>query len=171
MLKKSKLTRREIVDLYATHSVSEIAKRNGTSNVIVLRVLHASGVKMRSRGNNELRRPHVTHGHCQVAAQLGMSPYRYVRLAAIVALGGTCAHCGEIDLRVLDINHINGVGAPSRRKGTKTVLCYTDHLAILNGRRLRHVEVRCCNCNRRHEYERGNIQEIPEAFYAKNCSD
>jgi hypothetical protein len=163
--RKSKLTKAEIVERYKTKSVCEIAKANGTSNSIVLRVLKEFGVPMRRQGHNLIRVVPITHGHCQQARRFGMTPYRYVRLMAIVTLGGKCVRCGETDLYVLDINHINGVNAPQRNKSRRrTDAKYAEHCRILAGGDFPHLEVTCCNCNRRHEVDRGNIPQIPQEF-------
>lgn len=39
-----------------------------------------------------------------------------LRLAALAALGGRCAHCGLTDARVLAIDHVNDDGAVERRE-------------------------------------------------------
>ena len=54
----------------------------------------------------------------------------------VLELGGKCVNCGETDIRVLQINHINGRDNPE-------------------------VDVRCANCNILYEYERGNLREWP----------
>ena len=156
---KGKLTYEQMVELYHTHSVNQIAKLDGTSYVAVLRLLHRLGVKMRSRGNNALRVAPVKHGYCQLARQCKMTPYRYVRLAAIVVLGGACVGCGETDLQVLDINHVNG-----RDAVRSTSAKYRQFCSILAGNHRLAVEVTCCNCNRRHEVVRGNIPGITKEF-------
>lgn len=161
---KGNLTADEIVELYKTKSVNAIAAIDGTCYVTVLKILHCRGVKMRKRGNNEVRVPQITHGYCQEAKKFGMTPYRYVRLAAIVKLGGRCVRCGDDDLYVLDINHINGEQATSRSRGSFTAARYKQHCRILDGQSLPFLEVTCGNCNRRHEVERGNIPKIPQEF-------
>jgi hypothetical protein len=69
---------------------------------------------------------------------------RLVHEKAIRKLGGKCVRCGETDIRVLQINHINGGGCRelSRRKATSF---YRD---IVAGRRKTDdLDVRCANCN------------------------
>lgn len=164
--RKSKLSKDEIVELYATKGIEEIGRLNGTSSIVVLRVLRERGVTMRARGNNSIRKQPVKHGYCQQAALCGMNPYRYVRAKALLLLGGECVICGTRDLRVLDINHINGEDCPQKKEGKTVGLKYQEHLRVLAGEDMPHLEVRCCNCNRIHEYERGNLQPIPDEFYA-----
>jgi hypothetical protein len=161
--KKGKLTHGEIISLYETHSVNQIAKIDGTSYVCVLRILHSAGVKMRPKGAKGLSGKTI-HGHAAAALAIGMTVHRYIRLKAVQSLGGRCNDCGETDLRVLDFNHINGEHAFKGRKRIKEQ--YRTCLAILAGNPPAHLEVLCCNCNRRHEYTRGNLRQIPEEFYA-----
>lgn len=156
---KGKLTKEQIVDLYATYSVNAIAEMDGTSRTVILRILHAADVDMRPRGHNDVRVAPVLHGHCRDAATFGMTPVRYVRLRAIQQLGGACDDCGETDLRVLDINHINGEGAA--RSANEL---YCQCLKVLDGEDTPNLQVLCCNCNRIHEYERGNLKPIPKDF-------
>jgi len=160
--RKGRFTKERIVEMYKMYSVNSIADMDGTTYGCIIRILHEAGVEMRSRGNNEVRVAPITHGYCQVAAQVGMTPYRYVRLAAIVKMGGVCTECGEDDLRVLDINHVNGKG---KRKGTAAR--YAECCNVLNQKKPpKNLNILCCNCNRRHEFDRGNIPPIPENFYA-----
>jgi len=165
--RKSKLSKQRIVELYKNHSISQIAKRNGTSNTVVIHVLHAAGVVMRDRGGGEFHNRPIKHGHAGRAIELGMDPYRYVRLLTVVKLGGACSVCGERDLRVLDVNHINGEGVVRTAKRRCQKARYAEMLKVLRGETVPYLEVRCCNCNRRHEYDRGIISAIPKGFYGK----
>ena len=61
-------------------------------------------------------------------------------------LGGACVVCGNIDIRVLQINHKN----EKDRRG------YSLVMAILAGRRGKDdLDLRCANCNLIYEYEKG----------------
>lgn len=66
----------------------------------------------------------------------------HLYIVAREALGNKCAHCGITDLRVLDIDHINGGGSEERRQ--------RDRLQILN--RIidgsKDYQLLCCNCHR-----------------------
>lgn len=68
-----------------------------------------------------------------------------------------CCVCGETDIRLLQINHING----RNNETTKGAELYS---AIVKGlRAAEDLDVRCANCNLLYEYERGNKQFPPEA--------
>ncbi len=78
------------------------------------------------------------------------------KLEAFRLLGGKCAHCGETDPRLLDINHKKGGG---NKEGLFGVDMY---VAIVNGKRsVEDLELRCCNGNRLYEYERGMRRNPP----------
>ncbi len=169
--RKSRLSKQKIVELYRTHSIQQIAGMNDTSNSIIIRVLHDAKVQMRPRGGGQFRLP-PKHGHAKRALELGMTVGRYVRLKVVLKLGGRCAGCGEDDIRVLDVNHINGEGLVRSKKYRRCPKArYADLVAILTGKTVSHIDVQCCNCNRRHEYERGVIPDIPEEFYGDDSSD
>lgn len=64
-------------------------------------------------------------------------------------LGGKCKGCGNTDIRVLQINHLNGGG----RKEVAGPLFYAR---ILSGERaIDDLDLRCANCNIIYEYEVG----------------
>jgi hypothetical protein len=155
-----KITPARIVELAATMTPLEIAKVAGLTRVTIYGYLKQAGIKLQAGaplGNQRGR----THGlHAQGRA-LGLEPWRFVRLLAVMRLGGKCAHCDVDDLRVLDINHIDG----EQRAGKSTAKMREQWLALAKGEKLPYLEVRCCNCNRLHEYERGNFSPIPTAFY------
>ena len=63
---------------------------------------------------------------------------------AIIKLGGKCVVCGETDVRILQINHINGGGNQERKK-RNPVSFYLD---IIAGRRKTDdLDVRCVKHN------------------------
>lgn len=79
-----------------------------------------------------------------------------MKLRAILVLGGKCVICGEDDLRILTVNHLNGHTGP--RSGPWGI--WRDSISlyarIANGSVSRNnLEVRCNNCNQVYEYERG----------------
>lgn len=75
--------------------------------------------------------------------------YRQNRGKAINKLGGKCVNCGETDLRVLQVNHLNGGGG----KDDKGLVFYRK---IVKGERdIEDLDVRCANCNILYEYEAG----------------
>jgi hypothetical protein len=150
---KGKLSYAEIKKLYKTKSINQIAELDGTSANIIQRALHTMKVKVRGRGGDGIGKPKHTHGHARFAKQMGMAVDRYYRLKVIVDLGGKCSKCKIDDLRVLEINHIDGRG----KHLSLSQLC----VRILKGqKRYRHmIDVRCANCNVLHEYERGNRKD------------
>ena len=76
--------------------------------------------------------------------------YWAVRYAVITMFGGKCAVCGIDDIRVLQINHINGGGNKDEMKGQKL------YRALLKGRRDKDgFDLRCANCNILYEFDKG----------------
>lgn len=164
--RKGKLTWEEIVQKYNTMSVNEIAQEDGTSYVTVLKGLHRLGVKMRPKGSAGNLKPRWTkHGFYKKDLLPGSSPTRQLRWLAITKLGGKCS-CGNKDLRVLQINHINGNLRPD--KNSSGIRCpkitRKQLVEIAKGNLTEGINVLCANCNIIHEYERGNITDI----YAQN---
>jgi hypothetical protein len=80
--------------------------------------------------------------------------YWHAKTTAIQILGGRCVGCGEDNVLVLSINHINGqAGIRDSR------LLYRD---IIAGRATpAEVDVRCLNCQLLYDYERG-VRKLPE---------
>ena len=76
------------------------------------------------------------------------------RKRAILKLGGKCMNCGETNLRVLQLNHINGGGTPERKRRNS----YQISMDVLKEKRT-DIDVRCANCNIIYEYERGRYKE------------
>ncbi len=71
---------------------------------------------------------------------------------AIKILGGKCIICGIDDLRILQINHIDGEGT----KEYKKIGNYIFYKSIIDGKRnLDDLDVRCANHNILYEYETG----------------
>lgn len=161
---RSRLTQAQVVELYAKHSLEQIAELNGTSRTQVWRTLKLAGVVMRSRGGaDDWGR---THGYTQRARDIGMRPNRYVRARAVLKLGGACRACGNSDLRVLQLNHINGEGKTSRNDK----VTYGEAVRILNGETLPYIEVLCANCNVIHEYDRGSISDVTSLVVADHLA-
>ncbi len=76
-----------------------------------------------------------------------------LRAELIAKLGGECSQCGEIDPRVLQINHLNGGGYRDvGRKNLKNMVQFYED--IVSGKRT-DIDLRCANCNILYEYERG----------------
>jgi exonuclease VII large subunit len=63
-----------------------------------------------------------------------------------------CIKCGERDIRILTINHLNGIGMKNR----KLEITVQFYRRIISGKRkIDDLDIRCCNCNILYEYERG----------------
>lgn len=80
-----------------------------------------------------------------------------------------CCICGNSDIRVLIINHINGGG----RKEHKSTAPLSFRKKIISGERATDdLDVRCQNCNIIYEYERGRCR-LPanwEAVYSSTVN-
>lgn len=71
---------------------------------------------------------------------------RRERNAVIEALGGKCVRCGFIDIRALQIDHING-GGSRERKEIKFKGAFNKHVlrSFLKGENK--YQLLCANCN------------------------
>lgn len=77
---------------------------------------------------------------------------RELRLKVLTKLGLKCVRCGFSDIRVLEIDHINGGGTSERR----TVFCYTILRRIWKGTDeevKNKYQILCANCNAIKKYE------------------
>jgi len=75
--------------------------------------------------------------------------YQKSKLKVIEMLGGKCCNCGNEDIRVLQVNHINGGGSEDNKLGN-------FYRRIVNGtRKTEDLELLCANCNIIYEYKRG----------------
>ncbi|MDD3412375.1 MAG: hypothetical protein PHY47_00055 [Lachnospiraceae bacterium] len=73
--------------------------------------------------------------------------YKNKRLEVINALGDKCCRCNFDDLRVLQIDHINGGGSQERK--TKSGTSYLYHVL----KNLSKYQLLCANCNWIKRYE------------------
>lgn len=158
----SNLTDAEIVELYKTKGSVEIAELNGTCALTVRRILTKNGISIRPRGGGKHNR-WTKHGLAGKATAIGVAPETYYRAVAIKALGGKCAGCGTQDVRVLEVNHINGENKSQERKGGGKQRLM---LRIASGEKVLHVNLLCANCNIVHEFDRGRRQGLLKAFSA-----
>ena len=94
--------------------------------------------------------------------QVAYKRYRWLsawrqRFKVLIKLGGLrCVKCGQKDIRVLEINHLNGRANKDRRSKSmwyNTILKDDYNVAEL--------EVRCASCNILYEYECGR-RKIPK---------
>lgn len=83
----------------------------------------------------------------------GRKLFMLMRRDAVRFLGGECVKCGEADIRVLQINHLDRNGTQDKGAGNIRLRFYKE---ILDGKR-DDLDVRCANCNILYEYEQGAI--------------
>lgn len=99
----------------------------------------------------EYRRTHPDPGHNERSRR---SQSR-LRPKVVAMLSGKCVRCGNTDLQVLQINHINHGGRAESRKYSGFVGMYR---AIIKGERsIEDLNVLCANCNTIYEYEEKRI--------------
>lgn len=82
-----------------------------------------------------------------------------IKISALQKVSGCkkpkCCVCGNSDIRVLVINHINGGGREEHRKNAPLAF----RKKIISGERaVDDLDVRCQNCNIIYEYERGRCR-------------
>lgn len=71
------------------------------------------------------------------------------KIMVIDMLGGKCCKCGNTDIRVLQVNHING-------GGSKEVRGWTLYRKMVSGeRKTDDLNLLCANCNIIYEFEQG----------------
>ena len=153
---KGKLTAEEIVKVYTSSaiSVAKLAILDGTTPAIILRLLR--------RAKCVIKKPSFfeKHGMNSRAKAFKIPSQTYMRLRAIVRLGGKCIICGASDFRLLQLNHIKGKEHPPT---------YSEYLNIIeNGSDLH--DVRCANCNLLYEFERGR-RSYPAALIQELIRD
>lgn len=78
--------------------------------------------------------------------------HRQQRLEAIRLLGGRCVSCGNIDFRVLQIDHINGGG--SKERASKPFRWIEKQIIAGN---TESYQCLCANCNWIKKYEAGEV--------------
>jgi hypothetical protein len=159
-----KLSRAQIARLYLVDKItlSALAKLDETGVSNIKSVLARFGITRKTCITAALKAIHdfeelyqaprskVSKFKLRKLIKLSASPASIYRVRAVLKLGGVCVSCGETDLSVLQINHINGEGKPSCGK-------MLEHFRDISLGNAKGVEVRCANCNIRHEYERGNL--------------
>lgn len=75
---------------------------------------------------------------------------RRTRLFVVAALGGRCIDCGESDIRVMTLDHVNGDGAEHRREqgdSSRRIWRDVEKQIITLGESTRKVVLRCYNCH------------------------
>ena len=80
-----------------------------------------------------------------------------LRTKVVEFLGGECVICNETDIRVLEINHLDGIGYKDRQRYGGD---HRFYLAILNREKSKEsLDIRCANHNILYEYEVGRRWE------------
>ena len=152
--KKGSLTRKYICELYeAGFTIKEIAHFDGTTSIIINRILHEENITIKERGYDKGKYLYK-HGIAKRALELGISLDQYSRLKVIQMLGSKCISCGETDTRVLQINHVTG------HESKKENLKWKEKVDIILGGNEHKLDIRCANCNVLYEHEVGRRTSI-----------
>ncbi len=101
---------------------------------------HAKGFCL-AHYNSYLRRKNRN----KIKSKWGLTVYGH-RLALLSLLGAQCVKCGFSDIRVLQIDHINGYGCQDRKEkhGNQRMIDYYAKHPI---EALQKLQVLCANCN------------------------
>ena len=80
------------------------------------------------------------------------------KLEIIRLLGGKCTKCDEVDIRVLDINHIDRSKKIRPEKGR-----YTWSFRLKEWKdNMSNIELLCANCHRKHTWEQMKYCKIAQ---------
>lgn len=98
--------------------------------------------------------------------RMGIPTTQHRHLLAVVRKGSSCEQCGNKDVRVLELNHINGEGRGSvsrygpflRSRRSR----YAMEEAVVFGKSPDYINLLCANCNWLHEYSRKNLSAITD---------
>jgi len=101
------------------------------------------------RDVNAYNRKHYLENREKFVVELRVKYWQW-RKKAIEVLGGKCVVCGEPDIRVLQVNHLNGGGLKDLKLNSNSKV----YRQVAKGER-KDVDLRCANCNILYEYERG----------------
>jgi hypothetical protein len=82
-----------------------------------------------------------------------------IKLTLFNILGGICKHCGFSDHRALQLDHINGNGAKSRRENGlhKNRIQYYKFLINNPEYTLNEIQLLCANCNWVKRYDNNEV--------------
>lgn len=84
--------------------------------------------------------------------------YEKRRTEVIKFFGGKCVACGNNDIRVLQIDHINGGGVKERKEQTKLGYSYKKRFD-LNKENKDQYQLLCANCNWIKRYEQKEYRQ------------
>lgn len=129
-------------------SYYKITKRLGVSSSTVSRCAVPGARERNMKAIQKYREAHPgLHNDNQLKYNLE------VRTNVITLLGSKCSNCGETDVRILEVNHIDGGGREDRR-GYKNYQAF--YAAILSKKKnVGNLDLLCANCNVLYEYQRG----------------
>lgn len=99
-------------------------------------------------------KPDGLNGECMDCRKvINREYYRNIKIAVIELLGGRCVECGNTDVRVLQLDHVNDDGYLDRPKfGAGVVLAR----AILSGKRsVEGLQILCGNCHHLKSWSQG----------------
>lgn len=118
--------------------------------------------KTRERSSNSYCRPcnnlykkRWYHAHPEQARIAKEKSDTKLRLAVIRALGSECKHCGNTDIRCLQIDHIDGGGHQERKAIGHRGICRK----ILKGN-IKKYQLLCANCNWIKKWKRGEHRQV-----------
>lgn len=133
------------------NTCKNIANSTGIDDSAIWRSLHRNKIQMQSSATTG--EYNIIHGLGKEAKELGLHQRVYIRFIAVEKLGGKCSQCGELDLKVLQINHLNEKNGNIKQSELMDIInnTYTGP----------NIDIRCANCNVRYEYEKGKRKQPP----------
>ena len=115
---------------------------------------HRERAKQYAKGHREQARQKASKyywGHREKCLLAGRNRRDKVKTTVFELLGGKCRRCGNNDIRVLQVNHINGGGTKDKHLISRNL-----YKKIASGERVAgDFNLLCANCNVLYEYERG----------------
>jgi hypothetical protein len=151
--------------MHVNHNVigmSQRAEKKRQSN-LKWRELHREYLRQQAKEYRLKNRDHINAKHRAVGKRF-REKYReklrlhheklnrQLRFDAVHKIGDKCAHCGITDVRVLQIDHINGGGQRELKK-ISTQGIYRRILLMPIDECKKHYQILCANCNWIKRYE------------------
>lgn len=143
-----RLVDKEIINKYNQDiPTTKIAEENQTSQSHIYDVLHFNNIELKPRSS--WNKGKSQYSVVRESQENGIEKRKLARLKIIEYFGNVCNKCGNNDVRVLQINHINGQSQFYKENSG-------DYLIRWEDKNFKDIEVLCSNCNILYEYERGN---------------